>query len=94
MTLSYNLRWFDRIRRFARNITDNSPDYAPAYLLRYKELWQHDLQAQLALPDGIALYGGVNNLTDQKPDEDSYDLPAPSLGRYLYLGAKLRFGGR
>lgn len=92
LTVSYNLRWFNRVRRFSKNTTDNNPDYAPAELLRYKELWQHDLQAQVAVGEGFAFYGGVNNLTDQKPDEDSYDLPAPSLGRYFYFGARLRFG--
>ena len=94
LTVSYNLRWFDRVRRFSRNITDNNPDYAPADLLRYEELWQHDVQFQLATSSGFAFYGGVNNITDQKPDEDSYDLPIPSLGRYLYIGARLRFGDR
>ncbi len=94
LTLSYNLRWFDRVRRFSRNTTANNPDYAPADLLRYNALWQHDMQVQYALPSGFALYGGVNNLADRKPDEDSYDLPIPSLGRYFYMGAKVRFGGR
>ena len=92
--MSYNLRWFDRVRRYARTVTDNNPDYTPAGLLRYKELWQHDVQLQIATAGGLALYGGVNNLADQKPDEDSYDLPVPSLGRYFYMGAKLRFAGR
>ncbi len=92
LSISYNLRWFDRVRRFARNVTDANPDYAPADLLRYKELWQHDIQAQYTLPDGFAFYGGVNNLANQKPDEDAYDFPIPSLGRFLYVGAKVRFG--
>ena len=91
VTLSYNLRWFDRTRRFARNVTDANPDYAPRDLLRYKELWQHDLQVQVATDQGFAFYGGVNNLANQKPDEDSYDLPISSLGRFLYVGAKFGF---
>ena len=90
VTLSYNLRWFDRTRRFARLTTDQNPDYAPENLLRYHELWQHDVQVEYRANRQFALYGGVNNLTGQKPDEDSYDYPAPSLGRYLYVGAKVR----
>ena len=90
-TLSYNLRWFDRTRRFAKVTTDNNPDYAPADLLRYRELWQHDVQAAINLPAGFGFYLGVNNLTDQRPDEDSYDLPAPSLGRFYYAGVQARF---
>ena len=91
VTLAYTLRWFDRLRRFPRATTDGDPDYAPAALLRYREAWLSDVQAQWALADRFAFYGGINNLTDEKPDDDGYDVPAPSLGRYFYVGAKLRF---
>lgn len=94
ITINYNLRWVDRTRRFAKAITDADPDYAPADLLRYKELWQHDVQAELRVPGGFALYAGVNNLTDQKPDPDATDLPIPSIGRYVYVGAKVNLGRR
>jgi outer membrane receptor protein involved in Fe transport len=92
LTLAYNLRWADRTRRFSRNTSDNNPDYAAPELLHYKELWQHDVQLQLAVNDRFALYGGVNNLTDQKPDEDAYDYPISSLGRYLYVGVRITPG--
>jgi outer membrane receptor protein involved in Fe transport len=94
LTLSYNLRWYDRTRRFQKVTVDNNPDFAPSDLLRYKELWQHDIQAQVQLDSGFALYGGVNNLADQKPDTDSYELPISPLGRYIYVGAKMNFGRR
>ena len=94
LTLGYNLRWFDRTRRFSRNTTDANPDYAPRNLLRYRELWQHDVQLQYELPDGFTFYGGVNNLADRKPNEDSYDQPISSVGRFIYAGAKVRFGGK
>ncbi|WP_277980734.1 TonB-dependent receptor plug domain-containing protein [Sphingomonas phyllosphaerae] len=92
VTLSYNLRWFDATRRFAKLTTDNNPDYAPASLLRYKELWQHDVQVQVAPDEGIGFYVGVNNLANQRPSVDSVDQPISSLGRYYYAGAKVRFG--
>lgn len=92
LTLTYNLRWFDRTRRFAKLTTQNQPDYAPRELLRYKELWQHDIQLQYELPSGFAFYGGVNNFADQKPDQDATDVPISSLGRYFYVGAKIRLG--
>ena len=90
VTLAYTLRYVDRLRRFAKATTDAQPDYAAADLLRYHETWLSDLQAQLAVNDRYAFYAGVNNLTDQKPDEDAYDNPAPSLGRFFYVGVKLR----
>lgn len=91
LTVSYNLRWFDRTRRFPKNTTDANPDIAAPELLRYKELWQHDLQASLQVAEAFSLYGGVINLSNQRPDEDSYDFPVSSRGRYLYAGARLTY---
>ena len=92
--LAYNLRWFDATRRFPKNATDNDPNYAPANLIRYRALWQHDVQLAIDIDRRMSIYGGVNNLTDRQPDEDSYNLPAPALGRYFYAGARVRLGRR
>jgi iron complex outermembrane receptor protein len=92
VTLSYNLRWSDGTRRFPKLTTDNNADYAAASLLRYKELWQHDVQVQVATDEGVGFYVGVNNLANQRPSVDSVDQPISPLGRYLYAGAKVRFG--
>ncbi|WP_230480721.1 TonB-dependent receptor plug domain-containing protein [Sphingomonas sp. Leaf21] len=89
VTLSYNLRWFDATRRFSRFTTDANPDYAAPQYLRYRELWQHDVQLQYRVSEDFTFYGGVNNLANQKPDVDSYDYPISSLGRYMYVGVKL-----
>lgn len=83
VTLAYNLRWIDNQRRFAKAVTDGEPDFAPADVLRHREAWLHDLQAQLSVSDHFAFYGGVNNLANQKPDEDAYDTPVPALGRFF-----------
>ena len=92
ITISYNLRWVDAMRRFPKQATDNSPDYAPAALLRYDEVWQHDVQAQVAVNDAMSFYGGVNNVGDQRPGVDAVDQPISPLGRYFYAGARVRFG--
>ena len=92
LTLGYTLRWFDRIRRYTKAETNADPMIAPANLLKFRAAWLSDLQAQVAVGKRFAVYGGVNNLTDQRPDEDSYDTPAPSLGRFLYIGAKMNLG--
>ena len=93
LTVSYNLRWFDKTRTQALQTTDADPDYAPAAQLRYSALWQHDLQLEYQLKNGLALYTGVNNLTDQKPDPgNAINAPISALGRYLYVGARMNFG--
>ncbi|WP_374943079.1 TonB-dependent receptor plug domain-containing protein [Sphingomonas sp.] len=90
--LNYNLRWFDATLAFDRNTLAANPDVAAGRYIRNDALWQHDLQAQYQLPDGFAFYGGVTNLTDQKPDPASFGTnnPISPLGRFFYVGVKIR----
>ena len=93
-SLNYNLRWFDATLAFDRNTLAANPDVAAGRYIRNDALWQHDVQAQVQLPDGFAFYGGVNNLTNQKPDPASFGTnnPISPLGRYLYVGVRVRTG--
>jgi outer membrane receptor protein involved in Fe transport len=90
VTISYNLRWQDGVRRFDRITTDDNPSFVDPRYFRFKPLWQHDVQVQVQATDAFALYGGVNNLGGQTPDI-GYDtnVPVSPLGRYLYAGVKL-----
>ena len=90
LTIAYNLRWQDGTRREPKAVTDGTPNYAPASLLHYSDLWQHDVQVEYRLPQGLSVYGGVNNLTDQKPDADATNLPIPAIGRFVYVGARVQ----
>lgn len=93
LTANYNLRWNDAVRLVDRRTLRANPDYASADLLRYSELWQHDVQLQYQLPSGLSFYGGVTNLTNRKPDPgNSTDLPISPLGRFFYVGAKVNLG--
>jgi outer membrane receptor protein involved in Fe transport len=49
--------------------------------------------------DAFQIYGGVNNLFDQKPDIatlgdsiQSPTYPVSAVGRYLYVGARVKLG--
>lgn len=95
LTLSYNLRWQNGVRRFPRIDTDNNPSLVDPRYFRYKELWSHDLQAQVRVDDRFAFYGGVNNLIDQRPDIGfETNLPISPVGRYFYAGARMGIGTR
>ena len=95
LTLSYNLRWQDGVRRFARIDSDANPSLVDPRYFRYKALWEHDVQGQVAINDRFAVYGGVNNLADQKPDIGfSTNVPVSPVGRYLYLGARMTLDRR
>lgn len=94
LTLNYNLRWNNATRVFDRPTVAANPDIVERRYLRFSELWQHDVQIRYQLPDGFALYGGVTNLTDQKPDAYSFgtNVPISPLGRFLYVGARINLG--
>ncbi|MEH3108353.1 MAG: TonB-dependent receptor [Sphingomonas fennica] len=93
LTAAYNLRWQNGVRRFQRFETEGRPDYVDPRYFRFKELWQHDLQLSVQATERFSVYGGVNNLTDQKPDIGfETNVPISPLGRYLYFGARANLG--
>ena len=95
LTLSYNLRWADGTRTVEKLVTDNDPNYAPRKQLRYSELWQHDLQVSYDVREDFEIYLGAINLSDQRPDPgNSINQPISALGRYFYVGVKLRTASR
>jgi outer membrane receptor protein involved in Fe transport len=96
VSVNYNLRWFNATRAFTRNETAANPDIAAAEYLRNAPLWQHDLQIAYQVPDGFGFYGGITNLTDQKPDPAAYgtNVPISPLGRFFYVGARVALAGR
>ena len=93
LTLAYNLRWQNGVRRFSRFATDDNPTFVAPEYFRFKELWQHDVQASFAAGDDYSFYLGVNNLADQKPDIGfETNVPISPLGRYVYAGARIALG--
>ncbi|WP_315764385.1 TonB-dependent receptor plug domain-containing protein [Sphingomonas sp. Y38-1Y] len=95
VTLSYNLRWQNGVRRFTRQETDGAASYVDPRYFRYKDLWQHDVRVEVAVEPNFALYGGVNNLADQKPDIGfETNVPISPIGRFFYMGAKVNLDRR
>jgi iron complex outermembrane recepter protein len=54
------------------------------------EYFVHDLSANYEFSDQIMVYGGVNNLTNEKPYLASSAYPVSGMGRFYFLGVKLR----
>ncbi|WP_236554873.1 TonB-dependent siderophore receptor [Novosphingobium sp. 9U] len=93
LTVNYNLRWQNGVRRFDRVATDGDPSYVEPKYFRFKELWQHDIRAQYQVGEAFAFYAGVNNFTDQKPDIGfETNVPISPVGRFFYAGAKMTLG--
>jgi len=92
LTLNYGLLWFDKTLRYSNQTVENNPDVVDPKYLYLKERWQHDIYAAYDVQKGIQVYGGINNLFDQKPDIGTNTYPVPSVGRFFYFGARLTLG--
>lgn len=63
-------------------------DFGPAGLA--DEMFVHDLSANFQVNDQINVFGGVSNLTDEEPYLASSAYPVSGMGRYFFLGVKVR----
>lgn len=88
-TAGYSLTWWDKTRRFTTEQIAANPDISDPKYFFYKERIEHDVRFALDVDDTFTFFGGVNNLTNSKPDF-SLDYPVSAYGRYMYAGAKVK----
>ena len=50
------------------------------------EFWQHNLSASYLISDQLLVFGGIRNLTEEKPFITNYGYPASPRGRFYFLG--------
>ncbi|MET1253783.1 TonB-dependent receptor domain-containing protein [Aliikangiella maris] len=50
------------------------------------EQWIHHLNAAYQFTEEMAVYGGIKNLTDEKPFMTAYSFPVSARGRFFYFG--------
>ncbi|WP_278069631.1 TonB-dependent receptor plug domain-containing protein [Brevundimonas sanguinis] len=86
LTANYGFNWFDETVRY-QNVPEN---YLPADQLNYSARATQDAQIRYDVDQALTVYGGVNNLTNQEPDIGSLYTPVSPLGRFFYIGAKVR----
>ena len=104
LLVNYGFNWFDETKRYTDERRASSPNYVPAQYWNYSERATHDIQVQYTLQDRYALYGGVNNFTNQLPDRGTSGVgatgaaaftggatPVGPLGRQFYVGLKASF---
>jgi outer membrane receptor protein involved in Fe transport len=92
LTLNYGLNWQSKTRRFTTEELRANPDISDPRFFKYKERWEHDIQASFRVSDRFSFYGGVNNFTDQQPAVAALaGIPVSAVGRYFYAGARVGF---
>lgn len=89
-SVNYGVSYFSKTRRFTTEQLTANPDISDPRFFFFKERWEHDIRAAIELDNGFQFYGGVNNLLDEKPSFDQLSYPVSGIGRYLYVGAKIK----
>jgi outer membrane receptor protein involved in Fe transport len=86
LTINYQYSWFDETDAVAPEVVAGEPDFREAKYLHFSAHEVHDLYARYTFEGGIAVYGGVNNLTDEEPDIGVVSFPVSPIGRFYYAG--------
>ncbi|RYD61776.1 MAG: TonB-dependent receptor, partial [Sphingomonadales bacterium] len=92
--VNYGLNYFSKTRRFSVDQIRNNPNYSDPQYFFYRSKFEHDVQVAVDVNEQFRFYGGVNNFTNEKGDAGSSSYPYSAIGRYLYAGARVRFGGQ
>ncbi len=88
--LAYGILWTDKTLRYSNQAVAGDPDIVAPQYLYIKELWQHDISMNLDVTDRFQIYGGVRNLWNQKPDIGTLAAPISAVGRFGYVGARVK----
>lgn len=93
-TVNYGVAWAEKTSRFSNEqiANDTDHDLVSPDLLYYSARNVHDLQARWQVNDRFQVYGGVNNLWDQRPEADDYTYPVSPMGRFFYVGMSAKLG--
>jgi outer membrane receptor protein involved in Fe transport len=64
-------------------------EFGPASIA--SPMWVHDLSASFTWKEGFEIYGGINNVTNERPFITSPAFPVSGVGRFYFLGMRARF---
>jgi outer membrane receptor protein involved in Fe transport len=56
------------------------------------DLYIYDLSTRFDVSDAISVFGGLQNVTDEKPYATEFSWPVGPRGRFLFVGAQMSFG--
>jgi iron complex outermembrane recepter protein len=88
--VNYEFSWFDETDAVSPEQLAGEPDIREAQYLKFSAHEVHDLYARYSLDNGLSIYAGVNNLTDEKPDIGETYYPVGAVGRFFYAGVTWR----
>jgi iron complex outermembrane receptor protein len=89
-SVNYGFSYFSETDRYSKVTLANEPDIVAPEYLKYPAREVHDVQARFDFNDQVSVYGGVNNLSDEKPAPGSESYPVSALGRFFYAGVNIK----
>lgn len=96
-SLDWQVNYMSKLYRYDRQTIESNPNIVAPKYLKLKERFTHDVSVTYDVDKQMTLYGGVNNLFDQKPAIGSKNVPISAVGRYFFIGARVKmpdlFGG-
>lgn len=97
VTFNWRVNYQSKLYRFDRKTIDANPYIVAPEYLKYKAQFSHDAFISADVNDQFEIYGGIDNVFNQKPDLGALNTPISAVGRYFYVGAKVKladiFGG-
>jgi outer membrane receptor protein involved in Fe transport len=90
LTLNYALLYFSKTTRFSNLRTSTNPDVTAPEYKYLKEHWEHNIYANYDLNNRFSVYGGVNNVFNQKPDLGTSRYPVNAVGRFFFGGLRVK----
>lgn len=88
VSVTYGYNYFARTNRYTDEVIRGDPDVAAKRYYYYSSKKTHDLSARYSWPNGLSLYGGVNNALDQEPDLGETFYPVSAVGRFFFAGVQ------
>lgn len=89
LAVNYGINYQSGLDLFDKDDLERDPDISE--FLRTRRLIQHDVQIDYDVSDRLAVYAGINNIADRKPDPTFLNTPVGATGRFLYVGLELSF---
>ena len=93
LSANYGFTYFARTLRTSNTTLANDPTVFAPEFIKHSSLFTHDAQVRYDVGDSIQLYVGANNIFDQEPDIGETFFPVSAIGRYVYGGFRMNFGG-
>jgi outer membrane receptor protein involved in Fe transport len=95
LTVNYGFQWFNKTQRISNRSLNGDSDlpggnrdtFAAAYYY-YDAKLVHDIHVNFETSRGLSVFGGIRNLTDEKPAFDRIFYPVSPVGRSYYLGVE------